>query len=252
MKNVFLADRHTLMADLIEEHINRSGYARVCARSNSLKACRNELKERYASAGSKPDLLLIDIADSNGKTIDFWTDRPKTQKLPEGNGLNFCREIWADCKKLKILACSGYTHWYTIRELRRMGIGHVSKYAPIETVMAGVRATLEQPLIKKPVIENLQEGDIFYCEKSRLALREADALTANNEIFKFTPREEQLIALLAEGYTDGKIADIMDRAVSTVDSIRKTLLQKVYDKFGNRNIQKEAIQMGLIWADLIP
>lgn len=249
-RRIHLADRHIMFADIIEKQINNSGFAEVYARSDSLKACRENLKKAFRSDESKPDLLMLDISDSNGKMLDIkWEKKNDDErkepsifddfavvaakyKIPEGNGLDFCKEIRSLYPKLKIVAYSGYTHWYPIRELEKLKIGHISKHSSIGELIIGIGVSLE--------------GRIFHCEKSEYILE------GNNPKFWFTPREKQLIPLVAEDYTSGEIAIILGLQQSTVDSMRKLLKQKTRAQFGHQNITKEAMLMGLIWASEVP
>jgi len=242
-RRVHLADRHTMFADLVENHIKNCGFAEICARSDSLRICRDNLKKSFASKESEPDLLLLDINDSNGKMVDYWWSKKEAKeekpsvftdfsaiqkmfKIPEDNGLVFCEEIRAAYPKLKILAYSEYTHWYPIRELKKMRIGHVSKYASIGDLIIGIGASLE--------------GKIYHCERSEHIVRK------DNPNFWFTPREKQLVSLIPEDYTSGEIAIIMGLEKSTVESMRKHLGEKMLTQLGHQNIVKETMLMGLI------
>ncbi|MBI4552831.1 MAG: response regulator transcription factor [Candidatus Latescibacteria bacterium] len=62
-----------------------------------------------------------------------------------------------------------------------------------------------------------------------------------------TPREREILKLLAEGYTNEEIADLLARSVKTIETHRAHLMEKL-DLHDRVELVRYAIRHGLIQA----
>lgn len=138
-----------------------------------------------------PDVLLLDI------------------NLPDTDGITLCAELKSLYPSLKVLALTSYGEYTMVRRMMESGAsGYILKNAMAEEMLEG--------------IEVVASGEIFLCHEVDLLMKKQ----ANNAIW-LTPRERQLLQLIAEGNTNQEIAEKIFLGVETVNSYRKNLLFKL-------------------------
>jgi DNA-binding NarL/FixJ family response regulator len=228
-----------MLLEGLKAQINDSDAAWVCKTSPTLDDCRNNLSLL------SPDVLILDL------------------KQPDGNGIDFCKEIKKDrsqIRKIKILVLTDYKHWVTVRYLlSNIGVaGYVLKSSPLSEVLRGIKAIMTEPKEK------------FYCEKTQLIMRQE----MKAKFFFLTLHQQRLLKLIAEDYTNEEIAqklapvrktDSKTLSPETVKSYRKVLLRKfavlgtvktgkhkLDETYRTIEMLKAAMQMGLIWTDIVP
>ena len=72
----------------------------------------------------------------------------------------------------------------------------------------------------------MHDGGIFFSGEAGLALAEYQK-SSKTELPVLTPREKEILELIAEGYTNPQIAEKIFLSQFTVDSHRKNLLAKL-------------------------
>ncbi|MDR1938814.1 MAG: response regulator transcription factor [Tannerellaceae bacterium] len=236
---VHIADSHEMLLEGLAARINASGFASVCGISRTLCECRSALSLQL------PDVLILDL------------------KQPDGNGIDLCMEIKnsrSQIRNIKILILTDYKHWVTVRYLlKNLDVsGYVLKTSPLSEVILGIDMIMEE------------EDKKFYCSKTRRIMRQE----MEDEFFFLTVREQLLLRLIADNYTNEEIAERLPPvrktarktlSLETVKSYRKILLKKFavlgtlkteLDKPDDtcRTIEmlKTAMQMGWIWTDIVP
>jgi two-component system response regulator NreC len=111
----------------------------------------------------------------------------------------------------------------------------VKRAAPSELISA-VRAAYRGesflgPAVSKTVIEEY--------------LRQAEALAGENSYETLTPREREVLQLLAEGHSNRRIAELLCLSVKTVQSHRANLMRKL-DIHSIAELTQYAIRKGVI------
>jgi DNA-binding NarL/FixJ family response regulator len=99
-----------------------------------------------------------------------------------------------------------------------------------------------EELIK--AIHAVYEGDIFFGGEVGQALA-AYQKSSKGELPVLTPREKEILELIAEGYTNPQIAEKIFLSPFTVDSHRKNLLAKLNVK-NTASLIKLAVENKLI------
>lgn len=206
---ILLADDHALvragMKSLIE---STEGFEVVGQASNGREAVR--LAKTLA-----PDVALFDIA------------------MPELNGLDAARRLAVECPQVRVLILSMHTDPGYVREAMRAGTaGYVLKEASVEELELAIRAALRgerylDPRISKHVIEGYVRG---------LEAAESPALT---------PRQREILQLIAEGRSTREIAARLHLSVKTVETHRAQIM----DRLGIRDVAgltRYAIRIGLV------
>jgi len=137
-----------------------------------------------------PDVILMDV------------------NLPDISGINLCKEVREKYPSLLVLGLSTFNQQPFIRSMIENGAsGYVLK-----------NATKEELLM---AISSVMSGKTFLSEDVALSLRKS-----NNEIPIITRREREVLALVADGFTNTEIAKKLFISIPTVNTHRKSLLEK--------------------------
>jgi DNA-binding NarL/FixJ family response regulator len=140
---------------------------------------------------SHPDVLFLDI------------------NLPDYSGLDLCKQIKNSYPSVKIIALTSYSEYVVVREMMENGAsGYVLKNAMPEEILLS--------------IETVYRNETFLCEQIDLQMRKRSA-----DPVWLTPREKELLAFVADGFTNSEIAEKMFLSVETINSYRKNLLFKL-------------------------
>jgi DNA-binding NarL/FixJ family response regulator len=156
--------------------------------------------------------------------------------MPRMTGLHAARELHRRRPELRILMLSMHENERYLHEALKAGAsGYVLKSVADRDLVEAVRAAMRgekflYPGARTPLIE-----DFLHRARQDLPLRE-DPLT---------PREQEVVKLVAEGYTNKQIAETLFISEKTVERHRANIL----DKLGMRDrvdLTRYAIRHGLI------
>jgi DNA-binding NarL/FixJ family response regulator len=156
--------------------------------------------------------------------------------MPRMTGLHAARELHRRRPQLRILVLSMHENERYLYEALKAGAsGYVLKTVADRDLVEAVRAAMRgekflYPGARTPLIE-----DFLHRARQDLPLRE-DPLS---------PREQEVIKLVAEGYTNKQIAETLVISEKTVERHRANIL----DKLGMRDrveLTRYAIRHGLI------
>ncbi len=146
-----------------------------------------------------PDLIILDIS------------------MPEMNGLEALRLIRKTVPQAQVLVLSVHDSEQLVREVLEAGArGYVLKSDAGRVLIAAVEALCNQePFFTAKVSEMMLEG----------FLRSGNS----GEIPKdpLTPRERQIVQLLAEGKSNKEIAERLEISVKTIETHRSHILAKL-------------------------
>ncbi|MDR0575106.1 MAG: response regulator transcription factor [Tannerella sp.] len=228
MIKVHIVDHHKMLVDGIYSLIDRSEIAIVSGISETLADCRSALQKQ------QPDVLLTELSYLVKGDRIFPLHKKKDDKGGFYNGIDFCEDVKQNYPHIKIVVLTGYNNWTVVRRMLDIGVsGYVLKTSPLYEVINA--------------IDSVMDGNIYLCRKSALLLRKE----IKEPFFWATVGEQKLLRQLAEGLTNEEIADKLYLAHSTIITKRKLLIQK-FGGEGTINVLRKAMQMGLIWEDLIP
>jgi two-component system response regulator NreC len=165
-----------------------------------------------------PDVVLMDIA------------------MPLLNGLEATHQIKHDCPQVKVLILTMHDNEEYIRQAFTNGaMGYILKDAAAHELLGAIHAVhrgeaVLSPAITRLVIENyLRWGD----------------LQKENPSNGLSPREREVLQLIAEGYTNKEIAEILCISIKTVQAHRMNLMSKL-DLHDRADLIKYAIQRKII------
>ncbi|TDQ76596.1 response regulator [Sphingobacterium yanglingense] len=154
-----------------------------------------------------------------GNATDFGTfmeDAPSVDvilldiNLPDGNGLDICKNTKIKYPSIKIVALSNQAEQSIIRQMFENGAsGFLLKSTPSDKLLSCIYDALDGQVVMDPEVMRILTTPLQHKDFPSL-----------------TKREKQLIKLLAQGKTTADIADELFLSKFTVDTYRKNLLQK--------------------------
>lgn len=209
---LLLADDHTLLRDgirsLLEDEADMELVGEAEDGHSAVQlACR-----------LRPDVILMDIA------------------LPMLNGLEATRQILRNLPKSKVLILTMHENEEYIRRALAAGaMGYILKDAAARELLGAIRAVYRGESILSPAITRLVIEDYLRWGDVQPAA-ESDGLS---------PREREVLQLIAEGNTNKQIAEILNLSVKTVQAHRNSLMQKL-DLHDRGELIKYAIQKKII------
>jgi DNA-binding NarL/FixJ family response regulator len=171
-----------------------------------------------AAARLKPDLAILDLG------------------LPELHGLEVARRILQLHPETEILVLTMHASEELIRQVLRAGAhGYVLKSDAAEQLVAAVRSLeRHQPFLTTRVTEVVLDG--FLKGMADDAVGEA-----------LTPREREVLQLVAEGRSSKSIAAGLGVTVKTIESHRASLMRKLHLRTV-ADLVRYAVRNGLVEA----
>lgn len=166
----------------------------------------------------EPDVVVLDIA------------------MPRLNGLEATRQIRRSLPKTRVLVLTMHDDEEYIRQVLAAGaLGYVLKDAAARDLLGAIRAVARGEAVLSPAITRLVIEDY---------LRWGDIQPTKDENI-LTPREREVLQLIAEGYTNKQIAEILCLSIKTIQAHRANLMQKL-DLHDRGELIKYAIQKKII------
>lgn len=170
----------------------------------------------------RPDVVLMDVA------------------MPRLGGVEATRRIKEEFPQIQVLALTVHDNEeYLFQMLRAGACGYVLKKArPAELVDA---------------IEAASRGETFLYPSMATALvadylRRVESGEEVGAYEELTPREREILKLIAEGYTSAEIGELLHLSVKTVQAHRQRIMEKL-DLHRPAQLIKYAIRKGLVEAD---
>jgi len=209
---ILLADDHTLMRSGIRALLEDEPGLTVIGeaedgRSAVAQACRLE-----------PDVVIMDIA------------------MPLLNGLEATRQIRQQCPRVRVLILSMHDNEEYIRQVLEAGaMGYILKDAAARELISAIRSVYRGEAVLSPAVTRLVIEDYLRWGGAR-PQDESDGLS---------PREREVLQLIAEGYTNKQIAEILSISIKTVQAHRNNLMGKL-DLHDRGELIKYAIQKKII------
>jgi len=176
------------------------------------------------AAKLRPDVVVMDIA------------------MPRLDGTQAARQIISSKESPPVVMLSIHTDSVLIQQLIRQGIkGYLLKKSAPEELALAIRSAYQRELYLSPLICDSVVNDMMTNPAEEESSRRSDLLT---------PREREVLQLIAEGYTNNAVADTLTISVKTVEKHRANLMAKL-EVQGLAELIRVAMLQGLIFSDLL-
>ena len=191
---VLLVDDHQIVRNGLRQLLeNEEGMEIVSEADNGRDAVR-------ISRELRPDIVIMDVA------------------MADMNGIEATRRIIAANPETKVLALSMHKEKRLIFEMFDAGAkGYLLKNCAFEEVMRAISVVQQGELYLSPKITGAVLQD--YLERMRGG--------SAAERPSLTPREREVLQLIAEGKNVKEIAFLLDISVSTVETFRHLIMKKL-------------------------
>ncbi|WP_428563479.1 MAG: response regulator [Solidesulfovibrio sp. DCME] len=214
---VLLIDDHTLFREGLRRIIQGETGLVVVAEAGTAGE-----GERLALA-RKPDLIVLDIS------------------LPDESGLELVPRLRRDLPRARLLVVSMHSRTEHIVTAFQAGAhGYVTKEAVSENLIAGIHEVLAGECYLDPAIS---QGVL-----ARLLRGEHESKPVDPAGGLLTPREREVMRLIAEGHQAKVIAERLGVSPKTVDSHRANIMRKC-NLDNTVDIVRQAARLGLIDVD---
>jgi RNA polymerase sigma factor (sigma-70 family) len=214
--SVFLADDHAVVREGIKLLLETQADFQVVGEATDGREAVRQVARLH------PRVSILDIA------------------MPELNGIEAARQIRKACPETRVIILSMHSSREHIFQALQAGArGYLLKEAAGIEVIQAVRAVHAGGRYLSQKISDLVIDEY---------LRQGEAAAGDSLLERLSPREREVLQLVAEGKSTAEIAQILPLSSKTVDTYRSRLMEKLGLKDLSALI-KFALQHGLIKAE---
>lgn len=208
---IALVDDHPILLKGLKDVLETTPWIRVTGAYSSAEECLQGL-----DSGPLPDVLLMDI------------------QMPETNGEDLTLLVRRHHRSVKIIVFSNLESSYYLQSLLEKGVsGYVIKSSGEEILLEAIQRVVAGQKYFDPVVR-----------EQALKILHEKSISANGSSM-LTPRENEILLLLARDRSSQEIAEQLYVAKRTVDFHRANLLTKLGVK-SSAALIKKAIDLGII------
>jgi DNA-binding NarL/FixJ family response regulator len=190
---VLLADDHALVRAGFRALLKKTRLVRIVAEARDGREALEQIKQH------RPDVVLMDIA------------------MPRLNGLEALVRVRKEFPNTKVIILSMHeSEEYVLQALHAGASGYLLKNAAVGELEQAIRAVTKgtpffSPQISKQTIENY--------------LARADGI--HEPLEKLTPRQREVMQLIAEGNNTKEVAFLLKLSVKTVEAHRTQIMHRL-------------------------
>lgn len=204
---VLLADDHQIFRQGLRSLLEKVGHEVVGEASDGRAALA-------LAQTLQPDIAVLDLS------------------MPLLNGLDAASEIRRVAPRTKTILLTMYTDKeYVLRALRAGARGYVLKTQAAEDLVRAIRET--------------STGEVYLSPGVAVSVVDAFLGKTNEDVDPLTPRERQIVQLVAEGKSTKEIARILSVSFKTAESHRNRAMKKldIHDVAG---LVRYAVHRGMV------
>jgi len=191
---VLLADDHKIMRDGLRALLDKVADVQVVAEAENGRDAVRMAKEL------KPNVIIMDMS------------------MPELNGIDATRQILEEFPEMRVIALSMHSDKRFLSQVFRAGaVGYLLKDCAFDELALAVQSVVKGEKYLSPKLTNVVVDN--FMRPSSLSLP-AVSMT-------LTPREREVIQLIAEGETTKQIATQLHVSIKTIETHRSQLMQKL-------------------------
>lgn len=216
MIRVIIADDHHLVRQGIRALLDKADNIEVIGEAADGQEAI-ELVQRLV-----PDVAVVDIS------------------MPRLDGAQAIERIYKLGLPTRMIILSMHSDITVIQQVLKQGArGYLLKRSVTEELILAIRAAYQGELYLSPAISEPVLANLLSLQTNENSAQPADVLT---------PREREVLQLIAEGHTNSAIAEIMNISIKTVEKHRSNVMAKlnVNDLAG---LIRTAIKQNLIFLE---
>jgi len=192
---VLLADDHNLIRAGLRLVISQEPDFQVVGEAGNGRQAVEMAREL------KPDVVVMDIG------------------MPDLNGIEACRQILTDLPETHVVMLSMHSdEGYVLRALKAGARAYLLKDSAEADLARAIRAAANGKSFFSPAVAKLLLDDY---------IRKLERTGAEDSYELLTPREREILQLVAEGKSSKDIANLLALSVYTVETHRANILQKL-------------------------
>ena len=207
---LFLADDHHIVRAGLRSLLEKEPDMQVVGEADNGRELLEKLQEL------SPDVVVMDVA------------------MPDMNGMEATRNIHTTLRGIKVLALSMHSDKrFVLRMLEAGASGYLLKDCAFEELINAIRTVVaNQTYLSPSIAETLARHYVLIAAK-------------NSSISSaLTPRERQVLQLLAEGKRSKEISFLLSVSSATVDTHRNAIMHKL-NLHSIAELTKYAVREGL-------
>ena len=209
--SILLADDHTLVRAGIRALIEQLPTVKVVGEAMDGREALRMVRER------KPDLILMDVA------------------MPGLNGLEATARVSKEFPDVRVIILSMYANEEYVREAINSGAaGYLVKRSATTELERAITAVARGEKYFSPLVSAHVNRD-----------RDGRVSADRASIDRLTPRQREILQLVAERHSTKDIAGILDISVKTVETHRAQLMERL-DIHDVPGLVRFAIRAGLV------
>ncbi|HEX3642115.1 MAG TPA: response regulator transcription factor [Ktedonobacteraceae bacterium] len=183
--------------------------------------------------GLQPEILVVGEART-GREAVTQVDRLAPHvvvmdiSMPDMDGLEACRTIRAQTPTTHVLILTMHDNeGYFLQALRAGAAGYIVKKAAPTELHTAISAVAQGGVFLYPGLAKTLVHAYLTQSSSPLPARAEEGPNLAQELKVLTPRELEIVTLVAEGYTNQAIADRLTLSIKTVQSHRANVMEKL-------------------------
>jgi DNA-binding NarL/FixJ family response regulator len=206
---VLLADDHQIVRQGLRGLLERAGHEVVAEAVDGREAVQ-------LASTSRPDVAVLDLA------------------MPVLNGVDAAREMLRASQDLKVILLTMHTEGPYVLEALRVGVcGYVLKTQAAEDLAQAIEEVTRGAIYLSPLVSRM----VVEAYRTKGGFRPSP----------LSPREREVLQLVAEGKTTKEVAVILGVSIKTAESHRTRIMAKL-DIHETANLVRYAIRHGLVQA----
>ena len=218
-KTILIVDDHPLVREGLKSILKPATEYEVVGQAGKARQALHLVKSL------QPDLVLLDLS------------------LPDKSGLEICREIRNISPPTRILIVSMHSKVdYIVKAFQAGATGYMTKESATERLLGGIERVLDGEYYMDGSVSHRVVEELMQAPDREMKITDAAYDT-------LTPREQEIMVLLAEGCSAREAAEKLFISPKTVENHRTNIMNKLGLR-STLELVRYAARLGLVDVDL--